>query len=86
MVILLHIAIALTSIVQTTFLLFSPTQKKLTASYVLLAGTIGSGTYLIVTTPTHMLQTCVEGLVYIGFVVGGIVAAKMRLAKQEIEV
>lgn len=82
MILVLHIAIALTNLIQTGFLLFAPSQKKLTSTYVLLGGTIASGTYLIVTKPAHMMQTCVEGLLFIGFTVGGIVVAKRRLAKE----
>lgn len=82
MILLLHIFIALTNIIQTVILLVSPTQKKMTLTYILLAGTIGSGSYLIITKPAHMVQTCIEGLLFIGFVVGGIVIAQKRLVKK----
>lgn len=77
-----HILIALTGIVVTTILLFSPSDLKFKATYLFLAGTIGTGTVLIVTSPAHMLQSCVMGIAYSAFVVTGIVIAKKRLAKE----
>jgi len=77
---LLHILIALTSIVFTGYMSFSPSLRKLHIVYGLVIATLGSGLYLILTTHTHMLSTCLEGLVYIGCVVVAIVFAKRRLA------
>lgn len=82
MVIFIHVIIALTSVIQSTFLLFVPSQKKLTVTYILFGGTIASGTYVLFTIPSHMLQTCIDGLLYMGFVVGAVVVAKIRLAKK----
>lgn len=82
MVILIHVIIALTSVIESTVLLLSPTQKKLNLTYILFAGTIGSGTYVLFTIPSHMLQTCIDGLLYMGFVVSAVVIAKIRLAKK----
>lgn len=76
-----HIIIALTGIAVTTILLFKPSDKKLTASYLLLAGTLGTGTILVISSPAHMLQSCVMGILYTAFVVGGIAIAKRKLAK-----
>jgi hypothetical protein len=77
-----HIIIALTGIVVTTILLFSPSKKKFNLTYLLLAGTIGTGTVLIIMSPSHMLQSCVMGIAYTAFVVTGVVIAKKRLAKE----
>jgi hypothetical protein len=51
---------------------------------VFLAGTIGTGTILVISSPAHMLQSCVMGILYTAFVVGGIVIAKKRLAKEHL--
>jgi len=79
-----HIIIALSGIVLTTALLFSPTKKKFQGTYLLLAGTIGTGTVLVILNSSHMLQNCVMGIAYTAFVVGGVVVAKKRVAKEHI--
>jgi hypothetical protein len=76
-----HIVIALTSIVFTAYLYFSPSRTKLRASYALVALTIGSGTWLIIANPAHMVQACLTGLVYLGAVFFGISMARDKLAE-----
>lgn len=83
MIILLHVAFALSSLVFTTYLYYSPSRAKLRASYALVAGTLLSGTYLIATTPTHILSTCESGLFYLGAVSVGIAFSRNKLSKQE---
>lgn len=83
MLLISHIIIALTGIGITTILLFRPSAKKLNASYIFLAGTLGTGTILVLSTPGHMLQSCVMGIAYTAFVVGGIAVAKRRMTAKE---
>ena len=80
----IHIAIALTSVFYTVYVLFNPSKKGLNASYALVAATIISGTYLVATHPVHMTQTCGEGLVYAGLMITGIFVIKHKLAAQKI--
>lgn len=82
MILLLHICIALSSVAFTTYLFMRPSQGKLYGSYTLMAGTLLSGTYLIVSTGSHLLEACVMGLLYTGAVSFGIVSAQRRLAAQ----
>jgi hypothetical protein len=51
-------------------------------NYLLVAMTLVSGTYLLMLKPSHMVQSCMMGLVYIGFVTFAIVAAKKKLARE----
>lgn len=83
MIILLHIIIALTSIIYSGITMFSPAKYKLKISYVLIGATFLSGTYLIVTMPAHMVQSCLEGLVYLGAVTTATVFAHKKLAAEE---
>jgi hypothetical protein len=83
MILLAHIVIALSSIAYSTYLFFSPSKKKLYASYGLVGLTLVSGTYLVISTGAHVLQSCLTGLVYIGVVSTVIVGARYRLAKNE---
>jgi len=81
MILLLHITIALASVGLTTYAFFNPSQVKLHASYGLVALTLISGTYLVVSSGAHILQACVTGLMYVGAVSVGLVAVRYKLAK-----
>jgi hypothetical protein len=83
MLILIHVIIALSSIGFTTYLAISPSQAKLRLSYVLVALTLVTGTYLVVSTGSNLLKSCLTGLVYLAVVTAGIVAARHRLAPTE---
>ena len=83
-VLLLHIIIALSSVAYTTYLFFAPSQTKFYVSYGLVALTIASGTYLVVSTSTPILKVCTTGLIYIAVVSIGIVAAHRRFARANI--
>lgn len=81
MILLLHIAIALSSIAHTTLLLLSPSKNKLIVSYVLVAATLASGVYLTVANPAQMLRTCMVGLAYASVVTAGIMIAQSKLRR-----
>jgi hypothetical protein len=77
-----HILIALSGLAYTAYALFSPSRPKLRASYILLALTTISGTYLTVLKPVHITQTCETGLAYVGVMLVGIFAVRHKLATQ----
>lgn len=81
MMLILHITIALTSLVQTSYMLVAPSKTGLRVSYTLMGLTLTSGTYLILSTGTHMLEACLMGVLYTGFVAYGIVRTQRVLAK-----
>lgn len=62
--------------------LLSPSQKKLKSSYFLVAATFVTGTLLIVSKPSHLVQACFSGLVYLGIVGVLIFIAQKKLAKE----
>ncbi len=82
MVVLVHVLIALLSVGCATYAFLSPSKMKLRVNYLLVAMTLASGTYLLMLKPSHMVQSCMMGLVYIGFVTFTIVAARRKLAKE----
>lgn len=86
MVLILHICIALASMAYTTYLLVSPAKSKFSAAYSLVALTIASGTYLVVSTHSAILQSCITGLLYLAAVGAGIGGAYYRLAHQESDI
>lgn len=80
MVLILHIIIALSSIVYTGYVLLKPTKRKINFSYSLVAATITTGTYLVILMPSHMVSACMSGLIYLAFVSVGLIFANKRLA------
>lgn len=83
MILLTHILIAISSIIYTSLLLVQPSRTKLRTSYILIAATLASGTYLTILNPVHMLQTCTTGLVYVVIVSAGVYIARQQLIKRE---
>ena len=83
MVLITHIFLALASVAYTTYVFFTPSRAKLRFSYALVASTLATGTYLVVSTHAPMLQSCMTGLLYTGAVSIGLVSAHKKLASQE---
>lgn len=82
MVILVHVISALASLVAATVSYFYPTQAKLRATMAATAIAIATGTYLIVTTATQMLHSCLMGLAFVGIVGFMLTATQRKLVKQ----
>ena len=82
MIILIHITFALAGIVFSSFALFAPSPAKLKVILGLLAGTLTSGTYLVLSSHASLLQACLTGLLYTGFVGTMAGATKYRLQRQ----
>lgn len=80
MILLLHIVVALASIGYATLTFFTPSKAKLQASYGLVALTLASGTFLVASSGSHILEACTVGLVYIAGVSLALVAANNKLA------
>lgn len=78
---ILHIVTALTSVLFTVYLYLAPSNNKLRVSYGLLAGTVGTGTILVISTHAPMLQSCVTGLTFVSISLIGTILAKYKLAK-----
>lgn len=80
MMLITHILIATASIGLASFAYFRPSAAILNATYASIALTLGTGTYLIVMSPVHMVQACVTGIAYL-VVVGAIaLAARAKFA------
>lgn len=59
---------------------FTPSQRKLQASYGLTSGTLATGTYLVISTHQAMLGACTAGLLYLGVSLAAILASRHKLA------
>ena len=78
MVLLMHIIIALASVILASITLFKPATRRFYASYGLILATVASGTYLLVATSASILHTCLSGLCYVTVVSILTVAAHVR--------
>lgn len=82
MIVLIHVLIALSSIVMTTAAYIAPTERKLHTNYFLIAATLISGTYLVVSTHSGLISACTTGLAYLSIVSVGTAFARQKLLKQ----
>ena len=80
-----HIAIAISSLGVAGFAFLRPSHIKLRASYASVAATLITGTILLIQSPGHLTSTCLTGLTYLGFVMIPLLAVRHRLAKQPSE-
>lgn len=82
MVLMLHILIALSSVVFSTLTIASPSAKKIKVNYVFLAATWISGSLLIFQSQVSFGHLCLSGILYTTLVASNIYLAKRKLAAQ----
>ena len=80
LLLIIHISVAIASMALTAYAFIAPSVTKLRVIYALVAGTLVSGTALVMSDPVHLAKTCVVGLVYLSLVAFGILAARKKLA------
>ncbi len=78
MLILFHVLSALSSIVWTTVLIFKPSLNGFRTSYILIGTTLLSGTVLVISSHSGLLQACTSGLAYLVILAVGIGLAHAR--------
>ncbi len=81
MIILIHVIIALTSIIVASVGLFRPSIKKFAVSYGFILATVASGTVLLVVNPSNILHTCLSGLGYLTIVSLVTIASHVRMRR-----
>jgi hypothetical protein len=86
MFLVIHILIALSSIAVSTLSFFTPSLARLRLAYGLVTATLASGTYLVISTHSPMLSSCVTGLIYTGFVLSLIVSAHFKLDNVHVDI
>lgn len=84
MILPFHIAIALFSIIFAVYMYFYPSKNKVHFTYLLIALTLGSGTYLLWTLKTHVLQGCIMGLAFTVGVLAAVMLTNRKLAEVKI--
>lgn len=82
MIIVVHVITALASLVLATVLFFAPSVTKFRLSYGLVAATVSSGSYLIISNQSHLLSSCFSGLAYLAAVTTAITMAHRKYVRQ----
>ena len=85
MVVLLHIFVALASIVLATATLFSPNKTRFIFTYGLIGTTLVSGIYLVWSDSTRILHACLVGVMYLAVVATVTLLARVRFASRQRE-
>jgi len=82
MLILIHVVIAISGLVQATFGLIFPSRRKLQITYALTAATFASGSYLVWKLHQPILSSCLSGLTYLSLILAATLATRYRLVHQ----
>ena len=80
MIVIIHVVIAVLSVVVATIGYSRPTNATLRMSYGLVVLTFGSGFFLVWNEPTQILRTCLSGIGYLAVVLAAIVLTRKKLA------
>lgn len=80
---ILHIIIAISTVGASGFSLIKPTSNKIRLSYLLTIMTFITGGYLVVVKPSHLVSSCITGLIFLGVVGTLLFMANKRFAKSE---
>ncbi len=65
MIVLIHVFLAVSSLLYTSYLCIRPKSAKFYISYSGFVGTLVSGTYLVIHSHAQLLSACVSGLTYL---------------------
>ena len=86
-ILLIHIIIAISSIIVASIIFFKPSLKRFYVSYGLIVATVATGTGLLILNPSNILHTCLSGLFYLTVVSIITIASHVRarhLANEEV--
>jgi hypothetical protein len=83
MALIIHLIIAFSSLIFSGYVFFVPSRTKLHISYAFVAATLASGTYLVVSTHSPLLSSCMSGLTYLAVVMSGQYAAYRKLSREQ---
>lgn len=82
MLVLLHVSIAISTLIYTGYVFFRPSKPKIYISYTLVGTTIASGTALVIVKNANLISACITGLLYLAVTLPFILTAHRRLAKE----
>ena len=80
MLIIVHVGIALSSMILAAFALFYPSLSRLRLTYALIALTFATGTALVFLDSSKLPQVCTTGVLYLVVMLVGVAVIRRRLA------
>ncbi len=83
MIVILHVFIAVSSLMLATYTFIKPSRTLFLANYSFVAATVLSGAGLVWMEPSRMLHVCEVGLLYLAIVSLATVAARSRFIRVE---
>ena len=83
MTLLIHIALAFSSIIFAAAVYAKPTLTKFRVSYGLIASTLASGVVLMAQSPSHAAEATVSGVTYLAIVTIATIAARRKATVTE---
>jgi hypothetical protein len=81
MIVLIHVLIALSSIGIATVTFFKPSIRRLFVSYGFIVATVASGTFLLLSSPSNILKSCLSGLFYLTVVTLVTIATHVKVRR-----
>ncbi len=81
MFLLLHILLAIMSLVQASYLYARPSGNQFLLAGGLIGTTLGSGVWLLIMSPAHLAPACVSGVMYIAIIGTLLIAGQRKLAQ-----
>ena len=79
MLLLSHIIVALAGLGLGTYSYFKPSKAGLYATYMFGMGTLVSGSFLLVSQPSHIMSACLVGLIYFALLGVIVLGTRQRL-------
>lgn len=84
MILAVHIFLALSSIILASISTLYPSPGKLYACCGLATGTLASGTFLVVSSGSHLIEACLSGICYLAVVSALVIRVQSKLATEKL--
>lgn len=84
MILAVHIFLALSSIILASISTLYPSPSKLYACYGLAGGTLASGTLLVFSSGSHLVEACLSGIFYLAVVSALVIRVQSKLASEKL--
>ncbi len=68
MVLVIHITVAVISVLTSFLTVLSPTRSKIRTTQFLTLATLASGVLLVIANPTTLGTSCISGILYLGLI------------------
>lgn len=84
MLVLIHVLVAVSSILYTSYVWLTPAKSRFYISYLLIGLTLISGSWLVWSHSAALLPACSSGLLYLAAVSAALLSARHRWNRQQV--